>query len=59
MVNFSIFDVIGNDNDFTFDERDYKKLQVPPAKLNRELTAAQTEPQRQTKKYFSIYDSIG
>jgi hypothetical protein len=54
---FSIFDVIGNDNDYTFDERDYK-LQVPPSptKPNRELTAAQTaetQTQTQTKEYFS------
>jgi hypothetical protein len=56
MFNFSIFDSIGNENDFAFDERDYKKLQVPPPSPttpNRELTAAQTE------KHFSIYDSMG
>jgi hypothetical protein len=59
MFNFSIFDSIGNDNDYAFDERDYKKLRVPPKQSspsNHELTAA---TQTQTEKHFSIYDSMG
>jgi hypothetical protein len=67
MVNFSIFDSIGSNNDNTILESFYnwhkKKLQVQPpsSKSNHELTAAavQTERKTQTKEYFSIFDSIG
>lgn len=58
VVNFSIFDAIANENDFVFDERDCKKLQVQQhtTKSYHELTA-----QRQTKQIehpFSIYDNL-
>jgi hypothetical protein len=68
MVEFSIFDAIGNDNpvpipDYTFEDwiskSNNNKLQVqqqPTTKSNHELTAAQTNTQ--TEKYFSIYDTI-
>jgi hypothetical protein len=67
MVNFSIFDAIGNNNennpipDPTYEEWTRNKVQQS-TKSNHELTAeAQTETKTQTREYFpiSIYDSIG
>jgi hypothetical protein len=69
MVNFSIFESIGSNNDNpileSFDEwtRNKRELQVQQpskSKSNHELTAAaQTERKTQTTEYFSIFDSIG
>lgn len=65
MVNFSIFDFIGNDNPVPILESldgwtQKKKLQVQqqPTKSNHELTAAQRQTKTQTE-YFSVFDSIG